>query len=268
MTSDYDGRMQYTNQPPRSFVLHETNLKQLREDPPNVAVLPWGATEAHGYHLPYGTDVIEATAFAHQAATLAKQQGAKPIVLPTVPFGNDEQQMDQIATVSITTITAYHILRDVCRSMMRQGIDRLVILNGHGGNEFKPVVRDIQAEMGVLIVVVNFWQLRPEIGKTLYVPGDHADEMETSLLMHLCPSWVVMEQAGDGSRNPFTVEGMNQPGVWTPRPWSASHPDTGSGDPSRATADKGKRYLEALTPALAELLVGLSKAKKGELPYI
>ena len=258
-----------TGNHPRPFILHETNLKQLRDHAPRVAVLPWGATEAHGYHLPYGTDVIEATAFAHQAADMATQGGAKVVVLPTVPFGNDEQQLDQVATVSITTATALAILRDVARSMKRQGIDRLVILNGHGGNEFKPMVRDIQAELELLIVVVNFWQLRPDAQKQIIeLPGDHADEMETSLLMHLCPNWVVMDQASDGSRNPFTVGGINQPGVWTPRPWSASHPDTGSGDPSRATAEKGKRYMDALTPALAELLVGLSKARKGDLPYL
>ena len=73
--------MQYTGQPPRSFILHEANLKQLRDDPPNVAVLPWGATEAHGFHLPYGTDVIEATAFAHQAATIARE----PLAMATRP---------------------------------------------------------------------------------------------------------------------------------------------------------------------------------------
>jgi creatinine amidohydrolase len=99
-------------------------------------------------------------------------------------------------------------------------------------------------------------------------PGDHADEMETSLLLHLRPDLVELTQAGPGKRNPFAIKGLFQPGIWTPRPWSKCHPDTGSGDPSRATAEKGKRYFEAITAALAELLVDLSNANKGDLPYV
>ncbi|MEE2705816.1 MAG: creatininase family protein, partial [Planctomycetota bacterium] len=56
--------------------------------------------------------------------------------------------------------------------------------------------------------------------------------------------------------------------AWTPRPWSATHPDTGCGDPSKATAEKGRQYLEMICEPIAELLVGLSKANKGQLPYI
>src|SRR5205814_4926737 len=129
----------------------------------------------------------EATTFAERAAEIAHQRGGRPIVLPAIPFGNDEQQLDQMATVSITTRTAAAILRDVVRSMTRQGIDRIVILNAHGGNEFKPLIRDIQSEFAAsLIVLVNFFQVRK------YTPDprskaqcDHADEMETSLMRHL-----------------------------------------------------------------------------------
>ncbi len=255
--------------PPRPFILHEANYRQLREYRPNVAVLPWGATEAHNYHLPYGTDTIEATALAQHAAELATARGARPIVLPTIPFGNDSQQLDQVATISIGTDTATGILRDVVESLAAQGIDRLVLLNAHGGNEFKPMVRDLVRQTGSLIVVVNFWQLQPDARTSTFdAPGDHGDEMETSLLLHLCPECVQLQHAGDGSRVPFDVAGLDQPGVWTPRPWSQSHPDTGSGDPRRATADKGRTYFDAITAALADVLVGMSAAKKGDLPYV
>src|SRR5215212_4662460 len=146
---------------PRPFVLAEANYRQLLDNKPNVAVLPWGATEAHNFHLPHGTDIIEATEIAIRAAAIAHERGAKPGVLPAIPFGNNEQQLDQVATISITTRTAAAILRDVVRSLSRQRIDRLAIVNAHGGNEFKPLVRDLQSEFaGVLIVVVNFFQVR------------------------------------------------------------------------------------------------------------
>lgn len=255
--------------PPRPYIALEANYRQLLDNPPNVAILPWGATEAHNYHLPHGTDVYEATHLAHAAAKIAHEADAKIIVLPTIPFGNNEQQLDQVSTISFSTQTAHAILDDVARSLTAQGIDRLVIVNGHGGNEFKPIIRDIQNRYQMLIVRVNFFQLAPEVFQTTFDnPGDHADEMETSLLLHLEPDLVVMQNASDGTRNPFTVDGITQPGVWTPRPWSHTHPDTGCGDPSKATADKGQQYFNAISDSLAKLFIGLSKAQKGELPYL
>lgn len=254
--------------PPRPFVLHEANYRQLQSYRPNVAILPWGATEAHNYHLPHGTDVIEATALAELAAEDATRRGSKVVVLPTIPFGNNAQQLDQVATISIQTSTAAAILSDVAHSLITQGIDRLVLLNAHGGNEFKPLVRDIQARHRMLIALINFWQMAPKTVDEIFAePGDHAGELETSFLLHVRPEWVVMDQAGEGKTVPFKLQTLKKPGVWTPRPWSATHPDTGSGNPAQATADKGRRYVEAISREIAEVLVELSKARKGESPY-
>ena len=254
---------------PRPFVLFEANYKQLKDHGPNVAVLPWGATEAHNYHLPHGTDVVEATTLAESAVALAHDAGARVVVLPAIPFGNNAQQLDQVATISLRTSTAAAILGDVAHSLSSQGIDRLVVLNAHGGNDFKPLVRDIAAQFRMLVVVINFWQLVPEVTKEVFDdPGDHAGELETSFLLYVRPQWVRMEQAGEGRTVPFRIEALKQPGVWTPRPWSATHPDTGCGDPSKATAEKGKRYFDAVSRAVADVLVGMSKAKKGESPYL
>jgi creatinine amidohydrolase len=253
----------------RPYILHEATYPQVNAHRPNLAVLPWGATEAHNRHLPHGTDVIEATALAERAGQIAHEAGAKVIVLPTIPFGNNEQQLDQAATISFRTATAAAILADVARSLLLQGIDRLVVLNAHGGNEFKPLIRDVQKQTGMLITLINFFQVRPELLKEIFDrPGDHADEMETSLLLHLRPQWVDLPQAGPGTRVPFAIEGLTQSGVWTPRPWSATHPDTGAGDPSKATAEKGQRYFEAISAEIARVLIALSRAQKGQLPYV
>ena len=247
----------------------EANHRQLIESPPKVAVLPWGATEAHNWHLPYATDVIEATRIAGRSAELAFERGAAVAVLPAVPFGNNEQQLDQACTISIRTATALAILGDVARSLARQKVDRLLIVNAHGGNQLQPLVRDVQAEHKLLIIVANFFEMVPDVKQALFErPGDHADELETSLLLHLCPELVELPEAGLGPRVPFAIEELKQSGVWTPRPWSQSHPDTGSGDPSLATAEKGRRYFDAVTAALADLIVNLASAKKGQLPYL
>lgn len=254
---------------PRPYILHESNYRQLLDYQPNVAVLPWGATEAHNYHLPHGTDVVQASEFAAEASRLAFEAGAKPIVLPAIPFGNNGQQLDQVATIHCSTATAQSILRDVATSLTTQGIDRLVILNGHGGNEFKPIVRDLQFEFDLLVVVLNFWGVAQDVYNATFQEktGDHANEMETSLLMHLRPDWVVMSQAGPGERIPFKLTSIQEVGGWTPRPWSKVHPDTGSGDPSAATPEKGATYFEAVSRGVSKLLIELSAAEKGDLPY-
>ena len=255
---------------PRPYILHEANYRQLLDYRPNLAVLPWGATEAHNYHLPHGTDVVEAGEVAAAAAQQAFEQGAKPIVLPTIPFGNNAQQLDQVATIHCSTATAQAILRDVALSLKKQGIDRLVILNGHGGNEFKPMVRDLQLEFDLLVVVVNFWAAGADAYESIFEEtiGDHANELETSLLLHLRPDWVVLEQAGPGDRVPMKLKSISEIGGWTPRPWSRVHPDTGSGDPSASTAEKGRLFFQVIVDNIARMLNELSSAQKGDLPYI
>jgi creatinine amidohydrolase len=77
-----------------------------------------------------------------------------------------------------------------------------------------------------------------------------------------------MDQAGEGKTVPFKLASLKRPGVWTPRPWSATHPDTGSGNPAQSTAEKGRRYVEAIAGEIADVLVELSGATRGELPYV
>ena len=79
---------------PRSWVLGESSWGELRTNPCGLAVLPWGATEAHNYHLPYATDVIETEFIATEAARLAAAAGARVLVLPAIPFGVQAGQLD------------------------------------------------------------------------------------------------------------------------------------------------------------------------------
>ncbi|QDU54709.1 creatininase family protein [Aeoliella mucimassa] len=247
--------------PLRPYLLAETNLRRLQAEPPRVAVLPWGATEAHNYHMPYGTDVYEAQAIAGEAARRAAELGTPAIVLPVIPFGNDGQQLDQVATISITTATSLAILGDVAHSLVTQGIDRLLIVNGHGGNHFKPTIRDLEAKFPLLVVLANFFDLATDTHQQLFeLPGDHADEMETSLMLHLHPELVEFDQAGPGTRVATPLDDLKQLGAWSPRPWSKCHPDTGSGDPSRATAEKGQRYFEAITESLAQIIARMASS--------
>jgi creatinine amidohydrolase len=253
----------------KTYDLDHATLKHLTEAKPDVAILPWGATEAHNYHLPHTSDVIQARDISKRAAEKAWRQGARVIVLPTVPFGNNAQQLDQVTTIHLSTSTAMMVLSDVVHSLVKQNLDRLILVNAHGGNNFKPLIRDVQSSFPVLITLVNLYEMLPELVNELFEePGDHAGELETSMMMYLTGNKIDLSEAGSGNRVPFKLTSFSRPGVWTPRPWRHSHPDTGSGNPEKATYEKGKRYVEGLTQALSEVMVEISKARKGDIPYI
>ncbi len=249
--------------------LFDLNYKDLQNNNPEVAILPWGATEAHNYHLPYCTDVIEAEQTAIGSAKLALTKGANPIVLPPVPFGSNAQQLEQFCTIHLSVETVKSLLDDIVSSLKKQGIEKLIILNFHGGNEFKPLVRDIIEKYKVLLVVINAWKMIPEtVEKIFDEPGDHAGELETSLLLHLAPEVVELGNMSIGDTIPFELTTLKQPGVWTPRPWNQSHPDTGAGNPAKATSEKGRLYMEALCETISEVISQVNDAKRGMLPFV
>ncbi|HEV2295674.1 MAG TPA: creatininase family protein [Tepidisphaeraceae bacterium] len=255
----------------RSFVIHEANLRQLIELRPNVAVLPWGATEAHNYHLPHGTDVVEASALGERAVAIANERGARCVLLPCVPFGNNNMQLSQVATITMRTRTQSAALSDVAESLLRQGIDRLVVLNMHGGNDFRPLIRDVMLDLPIFITLIDGFRVAPQAMSLLAEnSGDHANEFETSLMLHVTPQWVApLDSAGDGAATPSELPAVTgTPGVWAPRDWAALTKDTGVGNPKAATAEKGQRILAMLVEAVVPVLVQLSCAKEGDFPFV
>jgi creatinine amidohydrolase len=236
----------------RPYVLRETTWDVVRSTRYELAVLPWGATEAHNYHLPYATDVYEAEAIAIEAARQAWDTGARVVVLPAIPFGVNTGQLDIPLTINMNPTTQLHVLRDVVDSLSSQGIQKLVIVNGHGGNDFKAIVRELQATHDFLIVTVNWWQIE-DARKHFSEPGDHAGALETAVMLHIVPELVVLDKAGKGEARPFRVTGLREGWAWTPRAWTQATVDTGVGDPAGATAEAGERFVAAICARLAQL---------------
>src|SRR5688500_7198069 len=184
--------------PPRPYILAETNWQAVSRTAYDVAVLPWGATEAHNWHLPYATDVIQCDHVAAESARLAWGRGAGVIVLPTVPFGVQTGQLDIPLCLNLNPSTQAAVLADLVASLEGQGIRRLVVLNGHGGNDFRQMIRELQPRTGVLLCAVNWWKT-VDAAPFFAEPGDHAGELETSVMMHLAPGLVLpLAEAGDG----------------------------------------------------------------------
>jgi len=125
------------------YLLAETNWKAVKHTDFQLAVLPWGATEAHNYHLPYGTDNILADRISAESARIAFNLGGKVIVLPAIPFGVNTGQPDVKFDMNLNPGTQFLILKDIVTVLDRQGIHKLVIMNTHGGNDFKQMIREL-----------------------------------------------------------------------------------------------------------------------------
>jgi creatinine amidohydrolase len=249
----------------RGVILAEEAYRDIRDGRFEVAVLPWGATEPHNLHLPYGTDITETVAIAAASALLAREGGARVIVLPIIPFGVNTGQMDLPLTINMNPSTQLAVLGDVASSIDAHGVPKLVILNGHGGNDFKQMVREIQGRHRTYLCTVD-WFRSVNRARFFEEPGDHADEMETSLMMHLAPDLVLpLEDAGRGSVKVHRIRAFREGWAWAPRPWTKVSSDTGAGDPRKATAEKGSAYFDAVTRSIADFLIELSAADAGDL---
>ena len=246
--------------PIRPYILAESNWKAIKDAEIEVAILPWGATEPHNYHLPYATDNYESAVIAERAAEIAWNKGAKVIVLPTVPFGVNTGQLDLKLTLSMNPSTQFALLRDLASALAGQGIRKLVILNSHGGNDFRQMIRELQPAVKIFICTVNWWTI---VKGTDYFdePGDHAGEMETSVMMVIAPDLVLpLTEAGAGTARKFRVAGLRDGWVWAPRKWTSVSKDTGTGNPRASTAAKGEKYLAAVTEKIGGFLVDLARA--------
>ncbi len=246
-----------------SPLLARNHWKTVKESHYDVAVLPWGATEAHNYHLPYGTDVFEAELLAEASAKLADE--AKIIVLPPIPFGVNTGQHDIKLDINLNPSTQMKILEDVIASLLRSGIFKLVVFNSHGGNDFRQMLRELGLKFPEMwLFQANFYQI-PLPEKLFDEPDDHAGEMETSLMLFLKPELVLpLEEAGDGASRSINIEACRKKWAWTEREWSKVTRDTGVGNPHKATREKGEKYFHHVTGEIARMLAQVAAINRDE----
>ena len=247
-------------------MLAETNWKAVKDTQFTTAVLPWGATEAHNYHLPYATDNYQAEHVAESAAGIAWERGARLLVLPTIPFGVNTGQLDVKFCMNMMPSTQLAILKDVCDVLSRHDVTRLVILNGHGANNFVPIIRELALHFPKLFICSLNWFMAADRKSYFEEPGDHADEFESSVMMHIAPHLTLpLSEAGDGANKHYALEGFRKGWAWAQRPWTKITADTGSGNPYKATAEKGSRFVEATVANIADFLYDLSTKEPDSL---
>src|SRR6516225_6119302 len=242
-------------------ILAGQNHAFVRSQPWQVAVLPFGATEPHNLHMPYGTDTLQVEELGRRACARAFDAGARVTLLPAVPFGvnTNHLQIPGGLALSVTPTTLLRILTDLVESLERQGVRKLVLLNGHGGNELKPLTRQLHHRTKVFLCVCDWYRMAADLYPGIFDhPGEHADEVETSLGLAFFPSLVHPELADNGAARPSRFEAINRGWVSITRPWHLVSANTGLGDPRGATAEKGHRLMDVLEERLAQFLIELA----------
>ena len=245
----------------KPFILSETNWKIIKDQKIELAVLPWGATEAHNYHLPFATDNIMVERIAAESAQAAWNDGAKLIVLPAIPFGVNTGQLDIKLNINLNPSTQFAILNDVTDVLNRHEIFKFLILNGHGGNDFKQMVRELGPKYPKMFICGCNWYQSFANSDFFESSGGHADEMETSVMQFIAPELVLpLNEAGDGKSKKFRIKAFNEGWAWAERKWTQVTSDTGIGDPTKASAVKGEKCYNVIVNRVAGMMLELSKA--------
>lgn len=225
-----------------------------------VAILPLGATEQHGHHLPLGVDVMLAEGISRR---VAEETGA--LLLPAVSFGYSWVWRDIPGTVSIQQHHVEAIIKDVAHGVSRYGVELLVLINGHEANDasMKYAVRELQDEVSMPVVYFFYPGLAEVMAKHCESPTwhgmIHACELETSLMLALYPEHVRMDKAVAEyperpslyGRSTISLGDLSESGVY--------------GDPTKATAEKGRLMLDAFVGTISEnVREAYALAQRGE----
>jgi creatinine amidohydrolase len=255
------------NAPPscRLWELRWNEIAGLDRDT-TLIIQPTGAIEQHGHHLPVDTDIHDSSEIAVRAAERVNATGAGTVlVAPPLWWGTSPHHLAYPGTISLRMSTMSDLLVDIVASLWRHRFYRILFLNGHGGNigVLAATALRISEEVGISPAVVSYWHL---VKETLRLVCDtpigglgHACEMETSIQLHLRAGRVDMAQAGPDlprQLTRFSCVDFREPGpVMIPWDFARDSRNGAMGDPSTATAEKGRRIVDA---AVAEI-VGLSR---------
>jgi creatinine amidohydrolase len=225
-----------------------------------IVVVPVAAMEQHGPHLPVMVDSLLCSAVAERAAerVALRSPAQRPVVVaPTVWSGLSEHHMPFGGTITLDFATFSAVLRCICRSLQRHGFERILLLNGHGGNEaaLRVVVEELSADGGLVLATATYWQLAAEPIRAILERQSgvrHACEAETSMLLALRPELV---DRGRFAEAKAAEDEAGVPGAYRWRSFPARSASGTIGDPTAASAEKGERLLEAASAALADLLL-------------
>jgi len=267
MSTDAEGAGAVSNLCPQApgviaeWDLSSVNLGRVAGHSYDVAVVPTSAIEPHNRHLPYGQDFLHGAYIARRCCEAAARQSPNIACLPGVPYGVDSNLMDFPMTIHVSQTALNALLRDIIISLKHHGVRKIVVINSHGGNDFGSFVRQIQSDLEVFVFIVDWWKVAEDCYEDIFEkPDDHGGEFETSVALALWPQLVEGAQAGDGMARPFRFEALRRGWARTSRNFAKLNDHAGVGDPSKAEAEKGRRYLDLVCERITDFLVELGES--------
>jgi len=244
------------------ILLHEMSWTEAKEyfTKNDIAILPVGSNEQHGPQNPLGTDHLIAKALAEE---VAKRTGI--VCLQVVPFGVSSHHKQFWGTVYISPKTFKNYVKETCLALNYYGIRKIVIVNGHGGNlnALMEMARELR-EKGIFVSVFQWWPAAGKLLPNLFKPEErrHASAEETSVNLALHPHIVDMGKAVDEEPRKHIVQ---KEGITLPLD-TADYTDSGVfGTSTTASAEKGKKVLEAVTSELVKHVNLIKKTKIEDL---
>ncbi|WP_126424628.1 creatininase family protein [Brevibacillus marinus] len=243
--------------------LTREEVRQIAEQ--SLAVVPVGATEQHGYHLPLSTDSIIVEEIAKRACEAVR--GQFPVYMtPVLAFGHSHHHFP-FPALSLRLETLAAVLKDVARSLVVCGFRKMILLNSHGGNEeaIRLVARDISRECQVTVAAASYWTIAREalfkecdmshLGR---FPG-HAGSFETSLILALRPE-LVRKDAFPPRRDDSLPSAAMLSRLFISRPNWMQEINGYSDDARHASEEAGKTYLAIIVREVAKALADLAHA--------
>jgi creatinine amidohydrolase len=230
-----------------------------------IAVLPTASLEQHGRHLPVGTDSLLAEAVSREAADRAAERGIEAVVFPTIWTGYSPHHVPLGGTVTLEKETMLALLEDVCSSIAELGFDRILMVNGHGGNS--PITSLVAGDLGVKlegveVAEITYFDLAGDAIEEVRA-GDtgsayHAGEFETSLMLYLYEEYVDLDAAVNDPVTPlseYSPRGRFGGGpLGTRKSYEQLTEDGARGEPTLATAEAGERLFDSVCEELASVL--------------
>ncbi len=253
-----------------SWNLAKTNYSHTKDATYDVAVLPFGATEPHNLHLPYGTDTYQVEVLGERICQEADRRGAKVLLLPTIPYGTQTNMRELPLAMNLYPSTLQTIIVDLLASLVNSGVKKVLLLNGHGGNDFKPILRELAGQTPAQLFLCDWFRMVSDQYDDIFEnPEDHAGEMETSLILAYFPELVNRDASGNlaadqGATNPTRFDAVNQGWVSISRPWHLLTSNSGSGNPHKASAEKGEKLMNLMVDRLSNFLVELASSPMDE----
>ncbi|MBM3621954.1 MAG: creatininase family protein [Alphaproteobacteria bacterium] len=227
-----------------------------------IVIVPIGATEQHGPHLPTMVDYRCVHEVSHRAARIMTSSHPT-IVTPTIPYGMSEHHMSLSGTITLDYATMNAVIRCVVLSAVRHGFKRVFVLNGHGGNTtaLQNMIGELTVETKLPLATGTYWDIAAKsIAKLLERQKAllHACEAETSMVMAMTPELVNPQELSQ-MHGPYipglaAIPTVNE-GVYRWRQLSSRSPIGVIGDASTASAEKGEKLLTAIAADVADALL-------------